>query len=184
MGQAVRKSRPTTGRIVGYSDKRSGNSKRIIQKQGVELWDLHRESVPARHHKADKSHMYRQGNPRPVQSIKRRRARRRKVYLYRTISGLPASSSFSSGRTAARCSSREIVCISRRPAHSRSLPPARYSRGCWKIPIRMLSRRWSISSITIGFMRLAPRRSRRRMPCWINRSMMSGGSADPAFKKM
>ena len=85
MGQAVRKSRPTTGRIVGYSDKRSGNSKRIIQKQGVELWDLHRESVPARHHKADKSHMYRQGNPRPVQSIKRRRAKRRKVYLYRTI---------------------------------------------------------------------------------------------------
>ena len=58
---------------------------RKVQQKNVELWDLHREGVPSRHRKADRSHMHRQGNPRPVQSIKRRRAKRRKVYLYRTI---------------------------------------------------------------------------------------------------
>ena len=62
-----------------------GQAVRKVQQKNVELWDLHREGVPSRHRKADRSHMHRQGNPRPVQSIKRRRAKRRKVYLYRTI---------------------------------------------------------------------------------------------------
>lgn len=62
-----------------------GQAVRKVQQKNVELWDLHREGVPSRHRKADRSHMHRQGNPRPVQSIKRRRVKRRKVYLYRTI---------------------------------------------------------------------------------------------------
>ena len=62
-----------------------GQAVRTVQQKNVELWDLHREGVPSRHRKADRSHMHRQGNPRPVQSIKRRRVKRRKVYLYRTI---------------------------------------------------------------------------------------------------
>lgn len=72
-----------SGQIARYNGQASRNSKRSMQHKDVELWEINRESSPARQQKKGKPRQYRQGNPRPVQSIKRRRARRRKVYFYR-----------------------------------------------------------------------------------------------------
>ena len=55
------------------------------------------------------------------------------------------------------CSNKATVSITRRPEPSHRRPPDRFSRGCWKIPIRMSYRKWSSLSITIGSMRLVRR---------------------------
>lgn len=65
---------------------RSSNPKlRSTQYQDVELWELRRQSQSSKQRKQGKSYPRRQGNPSPVQSIKRRRAKRRKAYFYRAI---------------------------------------------------------------------------------------------------
>lgn len=81
MGQTAKDNR----KRVQYTGQVQRNTKRSIQHKDVELWELRRESQPSSQRKPVKSYPRRQGNPRPVQSIKRRRARRRKAYFYRAI---------------------------------------------------------------------------------------------------
>lgn len=76
-----------SGKIIAYTDQTIGNSERRVQYRDVELWDLD-EREPVRYgdrrtRQNTVSARRRKGNPRPVQSLKRRRAKRRKVYLYR-----------------------------------------------------------------------------------------------------
>ncbi len=81
MEQAARDNR----RSINYNVQPQRSSKRNMQYKDVELWELRREKIPSAYRRQDNSYRHRTGNPRPVQSIKRRRAKRRKAYLYRTI---------------------------------------------------------------------------------------------------
>lgn len=88
MGQAAKDSRQTVkhdDQIVKYTGQMQRSGKRDIQHKDVELWELHRKDVTSGQRGPDHLHRGRAGNPHPVQSIKRRRARRRKVYLCRMI---------------------------------------------------------------------------------------------------
>lgn len=71
--------------IIKYTGQEQREGKRSKEDQDLELWELRRESRSSKQRKQIKSYPRRQGNPRPVQSIKRRRAKRRKAYFYRTI---------------------------------------------------------------------------------------------------
>lgn len=71
--------------IMKYTGQEQRGGKRSKEYQDLELWELRREKAPSKQRKPVKSYPRRPGNPRPVQSIRRRRAKRRKVYFYRAI---------------------------------------------------------------------------------------------------
>lgn len=81
MGQTARDNR----RSVYFNVQPQRSGKNSTHYKDVELWELRREKTPSGHRRQDNPYRHAAGNPRPVQSIKRRRARRRKAYLYRTI---------------------------------------------------------------------------------------------------
>ncbi|MBO5472746.1 MAG: N-acetylmuramoyl-L-alanine amidase [Lachnospiraceae bacterium] len=97
MGQTARNGRQafeSNLKVIGsgrqsVNYRRQAQNSRSIQHRDVELWDLDREDAAQSGQKTagrkQEPRRRRAGNPRPVQSIKRRRAKRRRVYMYRTI---------------------------------------------------------------------------------------------------